>query len=192
MGKYERKKKRRFPLWILLVLLLCAAAAAVVIFGRDFLPAEIDPTRESTAETRETAPMETETTPAQTLQILSSREEGAWVLVDTTYVSVRYPFAFSDLIRVEPENGGTERLIFRVQIGSTTFDMFAVCFDDSGIIDLGTVSLPGGEIRPLTAEVYPVPDTLDADGRNTYLAAQESFNDVVASLGENENVALAN
>lgn len=190
MGKYEKKTKRGFPVWIVLVLVVCVAAAAVVLIhgGIPGMPGN-DPT--GSAETSGATETPTETTPETLLQILSSEEQGEYVVVTTNYCTVRYPFAFSDLIRVAAESGDREALTFSVLIGDTAVDMFAIYFDDSGAIDLGSVTVDeDGQIRALTADIWTVPDILDEDGRNTYLAAQESFNDVVASLAENENVEL--
>lgn len=206
MGKFENtEKKGGFPLWILVVIALCAVAVVLfLLLGGDHTPDETEANVGTTEGTLQTEPSESaseteeteteETAPKAVLQVLSTEEQGEYVTVTTTYGSFRYPFAFSDLIQIQAmEENGSESLMFYAVIGDTGAKLFTIRFDDGGAVALGAMTVDqDGTTLPLTADVYSAPDTLDADGKNTYYAAQEIFNDVVISLQENENFVSEN
>lgn len=203
MGKYEKKeaKKTRRPLWIPVAIAIVVIAVVLAVLmgsyfanrpGNNPVGMEDNPRREPHGFF--TGDQELETEPGNGLQILSAEEQGEFISVTTSYTSFRYPFAFSDLIQIEAkEDNGTETLEFSVVLGDTSEKMFTIRFDDAGAVSLGAMYVALlEEALPLSADVYPVSDSLDDVMKNTFLAAQESFNDVVNALQENENFISGN
>ena len=150
----------------------------------------------------ETTPSEGENLPVQTTQateaavpetpvlaVESVTEQGDAVIVKTSYCEVQYPFAFADLIRVRAEE---EKLNFVMELLGEEYPLFAICFGEGEGIPLGTLQLEGQpEPMAVWAEIgVPNEDAL-GDNVNTYFAVQESFNDVIMSLMENEGFTAA-
>ena len=212
MGKFENntEKKGGFPLWILLVVAVAAIAIVLAVTltggnnddtdsGSDTslsqqTEASSDAQEDTQSEDTDIAQSQTTETVAEpVLEILSSEEVGEYVFVTTSYGTFRYAFAFSDLVNIQTvTEGESETLMFYIMIGDTGAKLFTIRFDDTGAIKLGSVTVSDGTVRSVTADVYSAPDSLDADGRNTYYAAQETFNDVVSSLQENANFISEN
>lgn len=135
----------------------------------------------------------TETHATQDLVIESTEEQGDMVVVTTSFGQVKYPFAFADLIQVRAVNEGTvASLEFTALIAQEEYPLFAVRFGGSEGIPLGTLEIPGeAEPRAVCAEFYSVDESALGDHAGTFFAAQETFNDVVASLYEIQAFAAA-
>ena len=82
--------------WILIVVLLTVILALLTILAANMDAGQpADPGQ---------PPATTESTPQQTLEILSIVEDNEQVTVTTNVCVVKYPYAFSDLVRVEAVN----------------------------------------------------------------------------------------
>lgn len=147
---------------------------------------EVEPEKETPVELPE--PEEE----ALVLTVLSVENEGDFMVVDTTFGQVKYPFAFSDLIEIEAVNEeNLAALVFLARIGDHTYPLFTVSFGDCEGIPLGTLMLPDEEIRNVSVQFATVEETELGDNLNSYYAAQEVFNDVIVSLEENAHFTAA-
>ena len=126
--------------------------------------------------------------PFYTLEIGESVEDGDAVVVSTTYGSVRYPFAFSDLIHFVAENDADHAMLeFTADIDDVEAPLYTIVFNGQEGILLGSMSIPDSEEPvPVYAELHAPEEELEEGDLATFYAAQETFNDVVVSLGENE------
>lgn len=120
--------------------------------------------------------------PIRGLSIQAVKEEGDRVLVETNYGTVEYPFAFSDVIQAEALNlGSATALELSADLGDGIYPMMRIWFNRDEGIPLGTLMLDGQEVT-VSAQLYGAPKGLSQDRRNTFLAAQECFNDIVNSM----------
>lgn len=143
----------------------------------------------------QTLPAAVETQPvASGLVVEAIEEQGDTMLVRTSFVQVKYPFAFADLIQVRPVNGdNVDSLEFFVASQDEEHPIFTLHFGGNEGILLGTLQISNEETpRTLYAELASADTEALGDYLETFYAAQESFNDVVASLAENTNFTAAN
>ena len=196
MRKHHENKDRT-PLIVLLTCVVAVLLGVLIwlLATRDSVPTP-DSTEGTTVPTHsaETSqPTEpTEPEEAIPLEIVSVVEQGDRVVVTTTYGVVQYPFAFSDLIRVEAENNDSRStLAFSLVMGETAYPVYALHFGGSEGMVLGTVTLENGTSVGVYGEFAQFPESLPEADTVTYNAVQETFNDIVASLGENENFTPA-
>lgn len=167
--------------------LLILAAALLAGCGSD-APAQTTGAAEET-----TQPAETQTVPVDVLEVVEIREEGTLVAAETSYCTVSYPYAFSDLMALSClQENGADYLVFSADASNGEYPVFYLCFgEDTGIL-LGQLVLPvTGETVPVYAGLYTLDDNVAESDRDTCLAVQECVNDVIASLGENENFTPA-
>jgi hypothetical protein len=119
-------------------------------------------------------------------QILSTTETDGSVVIKTTFGNSRYPAAFSDLITVKAQSGeASASLQFFAQIDSKEIPVFTVHYGGSEGRPFGILSLSGDtdEITVAVAFADP-PAGLSADDLTTFQAAQEVFNEILASMNE--------
>ena len=143
----------------------------------------------------QTLPAAVETQPAASgLVVEAIEEQGDTMLVRTSFVQVKYPFAFADLIQVRSVNGdNVASLEFFVASQDEEYPIFTLHFGGNEGILLGTVQISNEETpRAVYAELAPADTDALGDYLETFYAAQESFNDVVVSLAENTNFTAAN
>lgn len=172
--------------WTLAALIL--AAALLTGCGSN------DPAQTTAApETQPPQPAETQPVPVDVLEILETREEGALVAVQTSYCTVSYPYAFSDLMKLScREENGAEYLVFSAAVSGSEYPLFYLCFGEDTGMRMGQLVLPvTGNTVPLYAGLYPLGDSVPESDRAACLAVQECINDVIASLGENGNFTPA-
>ena len=120
------------------------------------------------------------------LEVTDTQEQGEDILVSTSYCTLRYPFAFSDLITVTaaPEE---ESLLFTAVLEDAQVPVFALRFGVQAGIEAGTLQLPvTGETVSVGIDLMELPEDLDQAHHASFYAAQEVINDVIASLEENE------
>lgn len=139
---------------------------------------------------------ETEQTPEQStsaeagsngLEILDIQEEKNDVIVTTSYCVVKYPYAFSDLVQVETINRDEKTaLCFYTVLNETKMPLYELVFEGMANIPLGTITV-GKSVMGVSAIVHAPATTLEGDVRLAFVAAQETFHDVVLSLEENAN-----
>lgn len=182
-----RKMNTRRVLALVLAMLLLLAGC-----GEKDAPAETTQAIESTAPAAVETTAATEA-PKTQLAVDSIEEQGDLMIVNTPFCTVKYPFAFADLIQVEANNNGdTAELVFSAKLDLSDYRLFTLSFGGSGDILLGTMMLPDrDEAVEVYATLYQIDETLSEDFVNTFNAAQECFNDVVISLMENEGFTPA-
>lgn len=147
-----------------------------------------------------------ETVQAQQDQTVATEETAKWelavesvedqennVVVTTSAGQIKYPFAFADLIQVKATNEETvASLEFSALIAGEEYPLYALYFGDGEGIALGTMEIPEeGEPRHVYAAFYPADEASLGDNLGTFHAVQETFNDVVASLNENQSFVQA-
>ncbi len=119
------------------------------------------------------------------LSIMSITEDGDWIVVETTYGVLRYPFAFSDVIEVEAFNEGeTSQLRFYTKIEGQKIKNYTIHYNDNEGTAFGT--LKKEKKIPLSVVFEEPPAELQEDWKTTFYAVQETFNDVLKSMEENE------
>lgn len=183
MGKYEQGagghlRSQRNLLVLSCVLLAVALAVLGVSLG-------IMMGQESEPEGQEGQQIEK-------LVIESVEEQGDQMVVSTSYCQVKYPYAFSDLIQVEAVNHeGGARLVFFATIEGQRADLYALCFGEAGNVPMGTLKI-GENTLAVSTKLFQAEQGLDKDLQYVFVAAQETFNDVAASLRENEKFTPAN
>jgi len=181
------KKKQ---LWLIAgVALIAAIVLLTVILGGGESPAaevivhDVEGTQASTEPQSKTA------LPA--LSLKEYREQDELVELVTTYGTISYPYAFSDLIEEEfidePERKAIE---FFAALGGTRYPVYTVSFTGGGSIPLGTLRLGEADCE-VTADINEASASLEGDDLVSFRAAQETFNDVWASMTANENFTPA-
>jgi flavodoxin len=124
------------------------------------------------------------------LVVQSVEEQGDVLVVKTTYGTIQYPAAFSDLIRIETETFEKDaQMVFSAFVGEEEVKLYTLYFNRAVGIPLGTLTVDGVKYA-VTAEIHDLVYA-NEDNRLTYQAAQETFNDVAMSLEENENFQAA-
>ncbi len=167
----KRKKKKQST--VITVLLACILVVTGIIAGF--------------ALGRSTAPNDViinSQTEDAGLSILSISENGEWITVKTSYITLRYPFAFSDIIEVEAFNEGTvSQLRFYSKMDGKRILNYIVHFNDNEGLPCGTLKLK--QEIPVSVEFKEAPKKLSKDWLSTFYAVQETFNDVLKSMEEN-------
>lgn len=107
------------------------------------------------------------------------------MIVETTYGTVKYPYAFSDLINVEAKTFKDYAVLeFSAAIDDTDYKLYTLFFNGEADMPIGKI-LVDGKTYAVTAQFHDVSGISD-DDMVTFYAAQETFNDVVNSLSANE------
>lgn len=188
MGKYSKRKaaKQRKALTATIAVasaILVLLIAVLVILGRDKAPEEVVPG--TTTEAPGASTVAGKVSNVKTLQVESVKEEGETVIVETTYGTVKYPYAFSDLVIVEAETFENHAVLeFKAEIDGTEYKLYTLIFNGEEGIPVGKLTVDG-ETYVVTALFHDVTG-LSNDNMVTFYAVQETFNDVVNSLSENE------
>ena len=120
------------------------------------------------------------------LVVNSVGEQGEWVVVSTSYCSFRYPTAYSDLIYMEAKMlDGYAVVEFTTYIDGEQYPLYTLLFNGDEGIPLGTLRV--GSVRcQVTAVIHKIDAAIPEGWVTTFYAAQETFNDVVFSLEEND------
>lgn len=148
-------------------------------------------TQPSIGETQTPETVQTEPSPLE-LTLESIVEQDQMMVAVTSYCEVSYPFAFSDVIRVNAQaQPGRGVLTFCAYLDQKEYPMFCIAFDGAEGIPVGTLSLADGSTVSVTAEIFPGEESLDSDMLHTFYAAQESINDVLSSLMDAEGFVPA-
>lgn len=183
-GNIRRRRRntgngKTFLLLCILILAVFAIAAAVYFIagGKMGVP--------GAGKTPESQIQETET---DKLIVMSIEEDAESVIVETSYGQMRYPYSFSDIIKIEPINYGQySELKFNADISGKTIPLYSLRFNhDSGIPAAEMVLPISKEKIGVSVEFYE-PDGLSEEETTVFYAALETFNDVLDSFAENEN-----
>lgn len=181
MGRYEKKRKpiSRFLPYILIILLtlvLVVAAGLIAAFLRGDLgarPPQNNPSYLNGAADADGLPL---------LTIDAIVEQEDMMLVRTSYCTLKYPYAFSDVIELTTD---ATDLNFFANINDTQELLFTLCFYSTDGISVGNLERDGVMI-PVSVKIYDT-QQLEGESLTTYLAAQETLNEILSSLEENEN-----
>lgn len=169
--KRKKEIKRRKILTLLTAIVMVVLGVAVgFVVGRDSVPDDV---------------IVSSQTADDGLSIMSTTESGEWVTVKTSYMTIRYPFAFSDIIEVEAYNEEfASQLRFYVYISGKKTLNYVIHFNSDEGLPCGTLKLQND--IPVSVEFKKASDRLSEDWLSTFYAVQETFNDVLKSMEENE------
>lgn len=169
-----------------------AAVVALVVVLTVFLSGKAPEAQEQTGSIQSSASEEASSDPAQTrlpgLE-LTVEQEGQMMVITTSYCVLKYPFAFSDVIRVTAENQAA--LLFCAWLNNTEYPMFSIVFDGNGGIPVGTLKLDDGTVVSVTAQLFEADEAMEPDMLKSFYAVQETINDIIQSLAENEHFTPA-
>lgn len=124
------------------------------------------------------------------LNVLSKKEDGDLVIVNTTYGTFSYPFVFSDILsfEVSTDDSSIAKLNFYADINESKYILFTLNFGSSEGVFIGQVKIEGESTQTNVSVVfYDEPEGLNTDELTTYYAAKELFNDIEQSLMKNDN-----
>lgn len=127
------------------------------------------------------------------LKIESVSESGSWVIVETTYGEVRYPYAFSEVMSVNAiSNDNSAQLQFATKIESTDVVVYTIYYNEEIGSKLGEFDL-GGETGKVSVSVLfeSASSSIPEDWLTTFYATQETFNDVLGSMCEDVRFTAA-
>ena len=198
MGKFETKKetfsRRETVLTVACAVLVLAVAILLVLLWRNHrqqpsVSVYEQGQQSSSVQTAEN-PQSTTQTPQlslpdeEELSALISEEQGEFMLVKTSFLTLKYPIAFFDVIRVT-ENGNA--IEFYADLGETLCPIYTIYLSDEGDMTIGTLALAGrDDPMGLTAVFHEPVDGLTDDELFTFNAARDTFSEVWFSLSENE------
>lgn len=111
---------------------------------------------------------------------------GDKMVISTKYGDISYPYAFSDVIKVNELDEG-KSFVFIVATNDFSSEIYKICFE----ADEGTYLGKTLEEKTVSIKVYDVPEEIREDSLTTFYAAQETLNDVIASIYEWEGFVAA-
>ena len=154
--------------------LLCGCGSEAEEAPAASVPAEESPAVESTVPEEEKLPG---------LTIISETVDGESVVLETSYCTVKYPFAFSDVVKAEAiMDEDCAALRFNALLGDKALPAFDLEFFGGSGTELGTMETEGGT-APVSVSFHD-PEGLGEGEESTFYAVQEIFNDVLQSLAE--------
>jgi hypothetical protein len=173
--------------WVLIGFLVAIIIVLLVLLVGSLDNKQNPIEEEQTPHTQVTQPSE------KILTVKSVEEQGNMIVVYTNYCQIKYPYAFADLINVEAINSNEKTsLLFTVLLDGKKMNIYELTFGGEGSISVGEITLiPGQAPVNVYATFYESGTDLNEDMRIAFFAAQETFNDVAASLGENMNFVPA-
>lgn len=194
MGKYEKNRsvrswKKKKCIAIIVALLVCI----ILIVGLVKRLWNSEGDSALTLEPSENDTMEeiTEDPGTSHLEFLiySVEQEQDMMVVSTSYGQMRYPFAFSDLLMINPVNQmNNSSAEFCMRLNDQEYRAFEIIFNGEEGNLIGHIELEKDMPAEPVYGVFYAPDESIAEGDlSTFYAVQEIFNDIVRSLGENEN-----
>lgn len=182
--KRRRRKKQTLDAKAFVILAGCVVGAAALIIAACFLFGG-KPSGEESGETQAVR-----TSMPELGVVLEAYRQDKQMVLETTYLRLTYPYSFEDYIKVRTVAGGvhTTGLEFWVQTSTMEEKMYTIWFNGQIGEQIGTFDPEDGQPAvPVTVEFSVMPDGLSADDQSTFKAAQETFNDVLPSLHENQN-----
>lgn len=109
-------------------------------------------------------------------------EQGDKVCVTTSYGDFSYPYAFSDLIVIEPvTEENCVGLAFSAYIEGKCEPVYTLWINGSRGVSAGTLHLEDKSFS-VTIEMMDAREDLNADYLTTFYAVQETLNDVIQSM----------
>lgn len=175
--KYMKKNKTIGGVFRIAVSVMLALSVLLIAGCKQKETVQTDPpqTNEGTTMTEPTNPP---------LEILETKEEDTDILVKTSYCVLKYPFAFSDMVKITVMQ--EDSLLFAAIPGEEEVPAFALRFGVPAGIPVGTLQLPvNGESISVGIDLFTIPDSLAEEHHSSFYAVQEIINDLIASLEEN-------
>lgn len=127
---------------------------------------------------------------AKELLVQTVEERGDRMVVTTSYGTIKYAYAFSDLIQIKTETFDYHaQMDFYVVIDGQEIALYTLFFNKNAGIPVGTLTVDGTAYT-VTALIYELDQVIE-ENRLTCQAAQETFNDVMISLAENTGFQAA-
>lgn len=116
------------------------------------------------------------------LVIHSTREEGEWVWVSTSYGDFRYPYAFAELVAVEAKTEADRvALLFSACINGKNEPAYTLWIHKGVGTPAGLLAVQDRQV--MTYVQFHSPDSsLGAEDMVAFYAAQETLNDVLQSM----------
>lgn len=197
----EKNMTKMFVLGVVGIILILMIVVVVMLIGKG--GDDPDPAESSNTPTQSNAPVTEPPIASEPLnseesipelKIESVEEQEKIVLITTTYGTMSYPSAFSELIETDVYFGdGTGCIIFSARVSGETQTVYSILFNNESGIDVGSLKIEGVE-SPVRVSVvfYDPPESLKDGDLISYLAAQETFNDIVVSLEKNEGFSSSN
>lgn len=116
-------------------------------------------------------------------------QEAEDIKIETPYGDLSFPYGFEEIVTWENETEGTaDRFVFYAVLDSSKIKVYTISFSTEATSDEGDLL---GEIQESSGSlvyVYFLPedgivnDEMSNDQKNTVYAAQETVNDVIASM----------
>lgn len=177
MGKYSKKSSFRHKGLVVCIVLAVVLVLLIALVLRGLF----------TGSAPDTAG---DRSPLKELDVESVTEQEDSVLVTTTYGTVRYPFAFSDIMCVEAETFDDHAvLMFNAIIDGVLVKLYALQFNGTEGIPVGTLEVDGEEYA--VTSLFYNENRISDNNMATFYAVQETFNDVLVSLSENEGFTVS-
>lgn len=165
----RKKKQDKKIFWIIGAAAVVLIAVIWLLIGTgDKMPQAHDPERG----------------PLRELSVNAMTRQGETMVVDTSYMKLEFPYAFSDLIKVEAINQGNQTgLAFTAPIAGEDRKLYTIWFNGRDGEKVGAYDLGDGE-KPVvvTLAFYSPAAKLEGDDRITFFATQETVNDIVSSM----------
>ena len=175
---------------ILVLAALLTAAVSVMLTASSCSKDEIEEQTQDTEQVESAAP-EKEIFPE--LEILNTTDTKDGVVVETTYGTFRYPYAFSDIVSVNAVNGEeSAQLQVSVIMEDSSFVVYTIHYNEEIGSVCGKLKLDGYEDEiDVSVEFEEASDAVPEDWLTTVYAVQETFNDVINSMSEDSRFTLA-
>ena len=111
------------------------------------------------------------------------KQEGEYMVIETQYGEIRYPYAFFDIIAVKKvERDGVLELKFDFETEDCSEEMYVLTIGTENGTKIGAV-----KDTDIFVHVYEQKTKLNDDNQKSFFAAQETVNDVIASVYQWEN-----
>lgn len=118
-------------------------------------------------------------------------QENEDIKVETTYGVLSYPYGFEEIVDcVKEEAGDVEKYIFYAVVNEEKIKVYTITFSEESLNDSGEIlgTIQSSSDAPVNVYFLPeneiVNDDMTDDDKNTVYAAQETANDIIASLND--------
>ncbi|MBQ8621426.1 MAG: hypothetical protein IJ422_03835 [Oscillospiraceae bacterium] len=125
--------------------------------------------------------------PMEKMVMHSVEEQGNLVYVKTTYGDFSYPYAFADLVAIEPVNEeNCVGLAFSAYIEGNNEPVYTLWINGDQGMSAGSLRVEDKTYN-VTLEIMDAREDLNPDYLPTFNAVQETLNDVLQSLAAGGN-----
>lgn len=123
------------------------------------------------------------------LKITSTDIQEELVVLETTYGVIKYSSAFKDIVIIETFNGGkSAQLDVTADIDGQNTLVYTIYYNSNNGTPFGKIFVPKMNERIILSVVFEeIDNEWSLDWQTTFYAVQETFNDIVESMKENDN-----